>query len=278
VGLFERRQIVSAADKVFTGSMAEIYDTHLVPLIFECYAADLASRAAAMAPDAALEIAAGSGVLTRALGDTLRPDTRQVATDLNAPMLDQAASVQADPGRVEWRTADAMDLPFAAESFDMVACQFGVMFFPDRVKAYAEARRVLQPGGSFIYNMWDRIEENDFAHVVTCALADCFPTDPPRFLARTPHGHHDPSQFEAELREAGFNDVTVEAVDDVSVASGPEIPAIAYCRGTPLRSEIEDREGPDLEQATAYAAAAIADRFGTGRVEGRVRGFVITAS
>jgi ubiquinone/menaquinone biosynthesis C-methylase UbiE len=270
--------MVSAADKVFTGSMAEIYDTHLVPLIFESYAADLAARAAAMAPDAMLEIAAGSGVLTRAIGDVIRPGARQVATDLNSPMLEQAASVQADPGRVEWRTADAMDLPFAAESFDMVACQFGVMFFPDRVKAYAEARRVLRPDGSFVYNMWDRIEENDFAHVVTSALADCYPSDPPRFLARTPHGHHDPAQFEAELREAGFSDVAVEAVDDVSVASGPEIPAVAYCQGTPLRSEIEDREGPDLQQATAYATAAITDSFGTGPVEGRIRGFVITAS
>ena len=269
---------MSAADKVFTGSMAEVYDTHLVPLIFESYAVDLATRAAGLTPDATLEIAAGSGVLTRALGDVLRPEARQVATDLNSPMLQRAAAMQAEPDRVDWRTADAMDLPFADDSFDVVACQFGVMFFPDRVKAYAEARRVLRPGGSFVYNMWDRIEENDFACVVTEALANSYPTDPPRFLARTPHGHHDPARFEDELLEAGFTDVAIEAVDGVSIASGPEIPAVAYCQGTPLRSEIEDRTDPDLEQATDYAAAAIADRFGTGQVEGRIRGFVIAAS
>ena len=268
---------MNASDKVFTGSMAEIYDTHLVPLIFEPYAADLATRAAALLPDATLEIAAGSGVLTRALGDALPPEASQVATDLSSPMLEHAASMQGDPDRVEWRTADALDLPFAGDSFDVVACQFGVMFFPDRIKAYAEALRVLRPGGVFLYNMWDRIEENDFAFIVTAALAECFPSDPPQFLARTPHGHHDAAQFAAELRQAGFEDISIDTVDHVSVAAGPEIPAVAYCQGTPLRTEIENRAGPDLEQATAHATAAIADRVGPGRVEGRVRGYLITA-
>jgi ubiquinone/menaquinone biosynthesis C-methylase UbiE len=268
---------VSESDKVFTGSMAEIYDKYLVPLIFEPYATDLAHRASSFTPGAALEIAAGSGVLTRAVAPVLGPGTRLVVTDLNPPMLEQATSMQPHPGAIEWRSADALDLPFDDESFDVVLCQFGVMFFPDRINAYAEARRVLRPGGAFIFNMWDRIEENEFAHVVTQALAEIFPADPPQFLARTPHGHYSTDVFRAELTAAGFGRVTIESLDEISAAHSPAIPAMAYCQGTPLRSEIEACSGPSLAEATEYATNAIAERFGDGAVEGRIRGFVITA-
>ena len=182
---------MSEIDKVFTDPIAQIYDTHLVPLIFEQYAADLAERTEVLAPETLIEIAAGSGVVTRAVAPVLASGTRHVVTDLNPPMLDRAASVQPDPGAIEWKPADALALPFDADTFDLALCQFGVMFFPDRVRAYSEARRVLRPGGSFVFNMWDRIERNDFAHVVTDAMAMRFPDDPPRFLPRTPHGHYD---------------------------------------------------------------------------------------
>ena len=163
-----------ATDKLFAGSIPEIYDRFLVPLIFEPYAADLARRVAALAPRDVLETAAGTGVLTRALAAQLAPSTRIVATDLNQPMLDQAARRQ-QGGSVEWKQADALALPFDDRSFDVVACQFGVMFFPDKVQGYKEARRVLRPGGRFLFNVWDRIEENEFADVVTEALAERVP-------------------------------------------------------------------------------------------------------
>ena len=113
------------------------------------------------------------------------------------------------------------------------------MFFPDRIKAYAEARRVLRPGGAFIFNMWDRIEENEFAHVITQALAEILPADPPRFLARTPHGHYNTDVFRTELTAAGFGRVTIESLDEISAAHSPATPAMGYCHGTPLRNEIE---------------------------------------
>ena len=150
-------------------------------------------------PRDVLETAAGTGVLTRALASRLAPSTRIVATDLNQPMLDQAAQRQ-QAAAVEWRQADALALPFADASFDVVACQFGAMFFPDKVQGYSEARRVLRPGGRFLFNVWDRIEENEFADVVTQALAEVFPDDPPRFMARTPHGHHDVGRIRDELQ------------------------------------------------------------------------------
>ena len=268
---------MSETDKVFTDPIAQIYDTHLVPLIFEQYAADLAERTEVLAPETLIEIAAGSGVVTRAVAPVLASGTRHVVTDLNPPMLDRAASVQPDPGAIEWKPADALALPFDADTFDLALCQFGVMFFPDRVRAYSEARRVLRLGGSFVFNMWDRIERNDFAHVVTDAMATRFPDDPPRFLPRTPHGHYDTEVYSSELKAAGFTDITIEPLDAASAAAGPDIPAVAYCEGTPLRNEIEALDPGGLEGATDQATQALATRFGDGRIEGRIRAFVITA-
>jgi ubiquinone/menaquinone biosynthesis C-methylase UbiE len=269
---------LSDSDKLFTGSIATIYDRYLVPLIFEQYARDMAERAASLAPDSILEIASGSGVVTRAVAEVLRSDTRYVATDLNPPMLEQAAKAQSDPERIEWQPADALHLPFGDETFDLALCQFGVMFFPDRVRAYSETRRVLRSGGAFVFSMWDRIEENDFAQVVTQSLAATFPRDPPDFLARVPHGHYDIDLFRTELRTAGFTDVTIESLEAISSAENAMIPAVAYCQGTPLRNEIETQTTSTLEEATEQASNAIAERFGEGSVEGRIRAFVITAS
>ena len=170
------------SDKVFDGSIPEFYDTYLTPLIFEPYARDLAQRVKSRPVDSVLEVAAGTGVVTRAMVDALGSDVSITATDLNQPMLDYGASVRADTS-VKWKQADAQALPFDDRTFDAVVCQFSVMFFPDRAKAYAEALRVLKPGGQFYFDVWDRIEENEFAHVVTEALAGVFPGDPPRFLA-----------------------------------------------------------------------------------------------
>jgi ubiquinone/menaquinone biosynthesis C-methylase UbiE len=268
---------MGATDKLFAGSIPEIYDRFMVPLIFEPYAHDLAERVRKIAPREVLEIAAGTGALTRALASRLAADAGIVATDLNQPMLDRAKARQADDTRIEWRQADALSLPFEDRRFDVVACQFGAMFFPDRERGYREARRVLKPGGPFIFNVWDRISENDFADVVTQALAAFFPDDPPRFLARTPHGYHDVDRIRAELRAAGFAEVSIDAVDAVSKAPAPLDPAIAYCQGTPVRNEIETRDAKQLEDATRYAADALTRRFGSGPVEGRIRALVITA-
>jgi ubiquinone/menaquinone biosynthesis C-methylase UbiE len=267
-----------ASDKVFAGSIPEIYDRYLVPLIFEQYALDLAERIAATKPHDVLETAAGTGVLTRALASQLPAQARIVATDLNQPMLDRAKAQAARDTRIEWKQADALNLPFGDQSFDVVACQFGVMFFPDKIQGYGQARRLLKPGGRFLFSAWDRIEENDFADTITQALAELFPDDPPRFLARTPHGYHDPDRIRADLNAAGFSDISIEAVEHRSKASSPLDPAIGYCQGTPLKTEIEARDASRLQAATERAAEALAKRFGGGEVDGRVRALVIAAA
>jgi ubiquinone/menaquinone biosynthesis C-methylase UbiE len=270
--------MVATVDKVFAGSIPEFYERFMVPLIFEPYALDLAGRLAKTKPATVLETAAGTGVVTRALAAALPPETRLTITDLNQPMLDYAKSRQPADSRIAWRQADALALPFEDRSFDAVACQFGAMFFPDKVQGYKEARRVLKAGGHFFFNVWDAIEANDFADVITQALATVFPNDPPRFMARTPHGYHDEKQIREELQAAGFTNVSVDAVDARSKAASPRDPAVAYCQGTPLRSEIEARGAPGLEEATNKAANAMARKFGTGAVDGRIRALVISAS
>jgi ubiquinone/menaquinone biosynthesis C-methylase UbiE len=268
---------MSETDKVFAGSIPENYDRYLVPLIFESFAQDIAQRAAALSPDAVLETAAGSGVVTRSLALRLSRGARYVVTDLNQPMLDYAATRQAADSRITWRKADALALPFEDATFDLVCCQFGVMFFPDRLSGYLEAKRVLKPGGHFLFNVWDCIEENVFADDVTNALADVFPSDPPRFLARTPHGYHNTTLIRAELETAGFSRAVIETRAEQSHASSPRHPAIAYCQGTPLRNEIEARDANMLDFATDYAATKIANRHGNGEIAAKIQAHVIVA-
>jgi SAM-dependent methyltransferase len=264
----------TSTDRQFGGSIPQLYEQYLVPLIFEPYAIDLAARVVARRPARVLEVAAGTGAVTRHLARTLAADASIVATDLNPPMLAEAASLgTARP--VEWRPADAHALPFPDASFDVVVCQFGAMFL-ERPRAFAEARRVLRDGGAFLFNVWDRIEDNEFADVVTEGVATLFPADPPRFLARTPHGYHRPDVIAADLAQGGFvRPPQIVTLTARSRAIGPAIPAIAYCQGTPLRTEIEARGPGRLLEATGVAEAALAARFGTGPVDGRIQALVV---
>jgi ubiquinone/menaquinone biosynthesis C-methylase UbiE len=264
-------------DDVFAGSIPENYDRHMVPLIFAPFAADLARRAVALSPHAVLETAAGTGVVTRALAPELPAGTRYVASDLNQPMLDYAASQQDGGNTVEWRQADALALPFEDASFDLVCCQFGAMFFPDRPAAYREARRVLKPGGHFLFSVWDRIEENVFANDVTEELADIFPDDPPRFLARTPHGYHDKALIRSDLEAAGFSSIAIETRAEESHAASVRIVALAYCQGTLLRTKIEARKPGELQAVTDYVALELARKHGDGAVAAKIQAHVILA-
>lgn len=268
--------MTSSVDTAFTGSVAQFYERYMVPLIFEPYAVDLARRVAQAGPRRVLELAAGTGVVTRQLAVMLDPASDIVATDLNPAMVDEAARI-GTVRPVQWRQADAMQLPFDAATFDAVVCQFGAMFFPDRARAYAQARRVLRPGGLFAFNAWGSIATNEFAEAVTEALAGVFPQDPPRFMVRTPHGYHDPARIAQDLAAAGFK--SPPAIDTVafsSRAATARIAAVAYCQGTPLRGEIEARDPGGLERATDAAEAELVRRFGEGPIEGRIEALVVT--
>ena len=265
------------ADKVFAGSVPALYDQYLGPLIFEPYALDLAERVAALGAKRVLETAAGTGIVSRAMARRLPGDCAILATDLNQPMLDHAVS-QTKAVNVTYGQADAQALPFEDSAFDAVVCQFGFMFFPDKAAALAQVRRVLKPGGKFLFNVWDRLEANEFPHVTVTALNALYPDSPPQFLSRTPYGFNDKAVLEKLVREAGFARVEIETMAKTSRAPSSREPAIGFCQGSPLRGELEAMGAGQLEKATDAAAVALADHFGKGPIEGRIQAIVISAS
>ena len=254
---------MAQSDTVFAGSIPQFYDQKLGELLFAPYAADMAMRMRSLAAGRLLETAAGTGIVTRQLAAHLPTSVEIVATDLNQPMLDYAA---AQPGlqRVTWRQADALELPFPDDSFAAVVCQFGAMFFPDRVKAYREARRVLKPGGRLLFSVWDHIEANPAMAAAVQGLARRYPQQKSWFLERTPCGYHDHAVISGDLRQAGFTVVRTRIVkQDGKLATALDA-AIGLCQGTPMRGEIEALEKDGLDAATRDAAEAIAARCGQG--------------
>jgi SAM-dependent methyltransferase len=259
-------------DAMFTGSVPELYTRHMGAVFFEPYAVDLAHRCGLTA-GALLETACGTGILTRALAAALPAAVTITATDLNQPMLDYAQR-QAGGERVSWQQANAQHLPFADRSFDAVVCQFGVMFFPDRVGAYREVYRVLKPGGHFLFSVWDRIETTELFALVQTTVAEMFPVDPPLFLARTPCGYHDISRVRGDLGQAGFADCTVDVLKLPARAAAAIDPAVGLIRGTPVCAEIMERDPAGPERAVAAATAAITARFGAGSFESTMQAIV----
>jgi SAM-dependent methyltransferase len=268
---------MQSVDTVFTGSIPALYDQYLGPALFEPYAVDLAGRLTGLTAGSLLETAAGTGRVTRALARTLPPAVAVTASDLNQAMIDFAAT-QPIARPVAWRQADALALPFFDNSFDVVVCQFGVMFFPDKMAGYREALRVLKPGGRFLFSVWGPIEANLFGRVTTEALASLFPQDPPLFLERAPYGYHDPGAIATQLQGAGFTSVAIDTVALPSELPAADHLAIGFCQGSPLQSEIEARQPGGLAAVTDAVTAAIAARLGRGPIAGGMQAHIVTAA
>lgn len=264
---------MTSTDVAFAGSIPAIYDGYLRALLFEPYAQDLVTRAVSFRPARVLETAAGTGIVTTLLVAALA-EAEVIVTDLNQEMIDVAASKITSP-RAKFTTADAQSLPFADESFDLVVCQFGMMFLPDRAAGYSEAKRVLKTGGHLLFNVWDRLDRNPATQVATDAVCGMFIADPPRFFHRVPFGYHEADVIVDEVRTAGFAEVTLKTVSNVGRAQSPKEAAIGLCQGTPLRKEIEARG--DLEAATSAAAEALEAEFGSGPIETPMSAHVVSA-
>jgi SAM-dependent methyltransferase len=256
----------------FVGSIPEHYDAGLGPHIFEGYAEDLARRVAALEPAAVAELAAGTGIVTRRLRDALPAGCDIVASDLNQPMLDFAQAKFAPDESVGFEVADATDLPWQDERFDVVTCQFGVMFFPDKPRSYAEAHRVLRSGGHYLFNIWDALQFNAFAEITHEVVAGFFPDDPPGFY-RVPFGYHDVEAIRRSLVDAGFRAASTETVQLTSAIPSAENFARGLVFGNPLFQEIEQRGG-DAGAIHAAVADAIATGLGS---EMQIRAIVVHA-
>jgi SAM-dependent methyltransferase len=251
--------------------MSEAYDRLLAPAVFHPFAVDLARRAARRTPRRILEIAAGTGVLTRELVAAI-PSAEVTATDLNAAMVELGS------GQVPlavWRQADALHLPFGDKLFDLVVCQFGVMFFPDKPAGFREMRRVLVPEGRLLFSTWGAVETHGFASALVAGLAHAFPDDPPAFMAAVPHGYRDVGQIATELATAGLECVSTVSITLDGHANSAADVAAGFCTGTPLRNAIEARD--DLTASTALIAHQMTARLGPGSVTAKMTAHIIEA-
>ena len=265
-----------SVDVRFSGSVPANYERYLVPLLFRPYAEVLAKRASALQPSRILETAAGTGVVTSALAEAL-PNAEIVATDLNQAMLDVAAQRVTSPN-VAFRQADALDLPFEDASFDLVVCQFGVMFYPDKVKGNSEARRVLRDGGRYVLAIWDAIERNPMSDLTHRTMLEHFPDNPPMFMKRGPFSYHERDWIERDLKAAGFADIDIDTVALTSRATSADEAARGLCYGSPMRVELEEYGADALDSVFAELSRA-AQRFdGPNGFEAPMSAHIVTAT
>ena len=244
----------------FIGSIPEHYDSGLGPILFHDYGEDLAARAAAFGATGILEIAAGTGIVSRKLRDALPPHTALTVTDLNPPMLAVAQGKFREEENVTFQPADALDLPFDDNAFDLVVCQFGVMFFPDKQKAYREVLRVLRPGGAYLLNVWGDHAANPFAEITHETAAGFFPEDPPQFY-KVPFSYPDTTAVEADLKTAGFHEISSETIAIEKEVRDWARFARGIVFGNPFIDEIENR-GVDADDVLQAILAAFTGRFG----------------
>ena len=266
---------MNAGGPIFKGAMPAFYDRYLGPIQFQPYAGEMAARVAKLAPARLLETACGTGIVTYAMRDA-SPATEIVASDFSQPMLEFAAAKRPD-AKIEWKQADAQALPFADAGFDLVVCQFGVMFFPDKAKAYSEARRVLKSGGRLLFSVWDGLEHNELPRTSAAAVAALFPGEPSAYMARGPYGYNDVAAIERALLAAGFARVEAETLGKRLRVAQARDHAIGTCQGGPLRNEIEKRDPNGLERATEAVTKALEKRFGKGPFEAGSRAIFVSA-
>ncbi|MFT5114074.1 MAG: ubiquinone/menaquinone biosynthesis C-methylase UbiE [Parasphingorhabdus sp.] len=247
----------------FVGSIPKIYDTHLGPLLFEFAAADLAKRVAKAIPHGGkvLEVACGTGILTEHLSRALPPASEIIATDLNEAMLDFARQRRGNLSNVTYQQADALELPFSDASFDIVVCQFGLIFFPDKAKSIAEMTRVLRPGGLLTFNVWDCLNQNIVAKIALETIAGFFETDPPGFLS-VPFGYYDIDVIRDLLLDAGYGATSANVVSATVERPNALYPAMGFVEGNPGILQIRERAIADLEEIIAALAQAYDAAFG----------------
>jgi ubiquinone/menaquinone biosynthesis C-methylase UbiE len=260
----------------FSGSIPAAYDRYLGPMLFQPYAEDLAARLEVPDNSSVLELACGTGILTRALRSRLPSSVKLTATDLNEPMFRHAAGKFEENEAVHWRQADACSLPFPNRMFDAVVCQFGLMFVPDKLLAARETQRVLKPGGLFLFNVWDAMEHNALGQLTHRTIASFFDKDPPTFY-EVPFGYHEQDEIKRVLKEAGFHEIKTEVMAKVSQADRAEDAATGLVQGNPVAVAIAERDPTLLPIITNAVAQAIKDRFGETDIRAPMKAIIVQA-
>jgi SAM-dependent methyltransferase len=245
----------------FAGNIPEHYDCGLGPHIFAGYAADIARRVAARGPLRVLETAAGTGIVTRQLRNMLPSNATLLATDLNPPMLDVARKKFGPAERVEFLQADAAALPFPDGGFDAAICQFGVMFFPDKDKAYREIFRVLAPSGRYVFSVWDGERYNPFARIAHEVIGSFFPADPPQFY-RVPFSYCQIDPIKESLLNSGFAEISIAIVRMETQIKDFALFARGLVYGNPVIDQIRAQGGIDPVRIVEAIVPALRKQFG----------------
>jgi ubiquinone/menaquinone biosynthesis C-methylase UbiE len=265
-----------ANNVAFVGSIPENYDRYLGPMLFDPYAADLVARLNVPENASVLELACGTGIVTRRLRDRLGPGARLVASDLNEAMMGYASGKFGAEEAVEWQQADATDLPFGDQSFDAVVCQFGLMFFPDKERALRETYRVLKPGGVFLFSVWDKIETNYLPHIAHTIIAKFFDDKPPDFY-EVPFSFHDPETIKSLIATTGFKQLQLSVLPLEAISASARDAAKGLIHGNPVITAIKERDESRVPEIEAAVAAAVAAQCGDEPVRGRMQALVCVA-
>lgn len=267
-------QETKQASIAFSGNIPRYYDAHLGPMFFEPYAMDMANRIGKLAPKKILELASGTGRLTKLLPAVAAKDASIIASDINPAMVNYAQQVHRDE-RIMWLEIDAVSLPFTDHFFDCVVVQFGVMFYSDRARAFREAWRVLKPGGTFLFNCWDEVAHNPMPSITNETLQHFFPTDTPAFY-QVPFSYYDKSTITANLKEAGFTDIAIELVKLTGFSMSAADAAKGLIQGTPTITAIEERDASKTPLIMDMLERKIADRFGKEGIQVPLQAYVVS--
>jgi SAM-dependent methyltransferase len=267
---------VSEGHVAFVGSVPENYDRYLGPLLFQPFADDLAGRLPVRPGLRVLEVACGTGRVTRRLLERLAGTGTIVATDLNEAMMACGKSQLGERPGLQWRQADATALPFEDRAFDAVVCQFGLMFFPDKAAALREAFRVLAPGGVYLFNVWGAMSTNPLQRITHETAVRFFPADPPRFY-EVPCSLHEPAPLQVLLAAAGFTGVEIVHLDKTGTSPSTDEAAVGLLDGNPIAAAIVERRAEALPEVRRAVAERIAAELGDRPVRAPLRAVVLSA-
>ena len=259
----------------FAGSVPKNYETYLGPLFFEPYAINLVEHIRNTTLSNVLEIACGTGRVTKHLAAKLSRNTSLLATDLNEDMLKIARRIVTSKN-IKWQVADAHELPFGEDTFDLVICQYGVMFFQDKPKALKEINKVLKKGGRFIFNTWNELQYNALSRMAQTVLDEIYPDDPPRFLEKGPYSFYNQDQIKQILAEAGFSNISIELVSKTGLAATPEDAVNGILDGTPNFGYMAERDIPP-SVAKEKLIALLTDHYGSKNLQLPMQAFVVKA-
>jgi len=235
------------------GSAAELYQRYLVPGITAKWAEDLVYRARLRVGEEVLDVACGTGVVTRLAASKVAPG-RVTGFDLNAGMLAVARDVPNEGVSINWMEGSALDLPFPSAHFDVVLCQLGLQFFPDQPRALREMRRVVREQGRIALSVYSPIERTPGANAFVSALDEVLGPEASR-IKRGEHSFASPVQLEKLLGDANFGTVDVHTV--VQTIAFPSV--LDYVRfqllATPMAILLKDKIAPE-RQATISSVAS----------------------